>query len=106
METFSFSAMSAEPLSRVEPKSGEIKWTMETPGRDKFEASPLATDGKLYLMNFNSDVVVVDAKNGNVLNEIAMGDEEEAHSRATIAASEGQLFIRTNKKLYCVGYRN
>ena len=93
-------------LSRVEPKSGEIKWTMETPGRDKYEASPLAADGKLYLMNFNSDVVVVDAKNGNVLNEIAMGEEGEAHSRATIAASEGQLFIRTNKKLFCVGDRN
>ena len=79
---------------------------METPGRDKYEASPLAADGKLYLMNFNSDVVVVDAKNGNVLNEIAMGEEGEAHSRATIAASEGQLFIRTNKKLFCVGNRN
>mgnify|MGYP001322506332 CR=1 FL=1 len=79
---------------------------METPGRDKFEASPLAADGKLYLMNFNSDVVVVDAGNGNIISQIAMGDEGEAHSRATIAASEGQLFIRTNKKLYCVGDRN
>lgn len=93
-------------LSRVEPKSGEIKWSIETPGRDKYEASPLAADGKLYLMNFNSDIVVVDAKNGDVLSEIAMGDEGEQYSRSSIAASDGQLFIRTNKKLYCVGDRN
>lgn len=92
-------------LSRVEPKSGEIKWSIETPGRDKYEASPLAADGKLYLMNFNSDIVIVDAKKGNILNEIAMGDEGEQYSRSSIAASDGQLFIRTNKKLYCIGDR-
>ena len=93
-------------LSRVEPKSGKIKWSTETPGRHKFEASPLAADGKLYLMNFNSDVVVVDAGSGDVLNEIAMGDSGEEFSRASIAASEGQLFIRTNKTLYCIGDRS
>lgn len=92
-------------LSRVEPKSGKIKWSIETPGRDKFEASPLAADGKLYLMNFNSDVVVVDAESGSILSEIAMGDSGEEYSRASIAASQGQLFIRTNRKLYCVGER-
>jgi len=57
-------------------------------------------------MNFNSDVVVVDAKSGKILSEIAMGDEGEQHSRASIAASEGQLFIRTNQKLYCIGDRS
>lgn len=93
-------------LSRVVPQSGEVKWSTATPGRDKFEASPLAADGKLYLMNFNSDVVVVDAGSGKVLSEIAMGDEGEQHSRASIAAAEGQLFIRTNQKLYCIGDRN
>tara|TARA_B100001123_G_scaffold443069_1_gene588138 strand:+ start:3664 stop:4989 length:1326 start_codon:yes stop_codon:yes gene_type:complete len=92
-------------LSRVEPKSGVVKWSIETPGRDKFEASPLAADGKLYLMNFSSDVVVVDAENGKILNEIAMGDQGEQYSRASIAASNGQLFIRTNKTLYCIGDR-
>lgn len=92
-------------LSRVEPKSGKIKWSIETPGRDKFEASPLAADGKLYLMNFNSDVVVVDAGSGKILSEIAMGDQGEEYSRASIAASDGQLFIRTNKSLYCIGKR-
>lgn len=93
-------------LSRVEPQSGKVKWSITTPGRIKYEASPLAADGKLYLMNFNSDVVVVDAGSGKILNEIAMGDEDEHYSRASIAAADGQLFIRTNKKLYCIGKRS
>ncbi|MDA0348141.1 MAG: PQQ-binding-like beta-propeller repeat protein [Verrucomicrobia bacterium] len=93
-------------LSRVEPQSGKVKWSIATPGRIKFEASPLAADGKLYLMNFNSDVVVVDAESGKVLNEIAMGDEDEHYSRSSIAASDGQLFIRTNQTLYCIGDRS
>ena len=92
-------------LARVEPKSGKVKWSFETPGRDKYEASPLAADGKIYLMNFNSDVVIADADSGKILNQIAMGDAGEKESRATIAASDGQLFIRTNQKLYCIGDR-
>ena len=93
-------------LSRVEPKSGKVKWSITTPGRIKYEASPLAADGKLYLMNFNSDVVVVDSDSGKVLNEIAMGDDGEHYSRSSIAASDGQLFIRTNNTLYCIGDRS
>ena len=84
---------------------------METPGRDKFEASPLATDGKL-LMNFNSDVVVVDTKNGNVLNEIAMGDEEEAlaghHRRlggAAIHPHQQETLLRRLSKLELIAQR-
>jgi hypothetical protein len=57
-------------------------------------------------MNFNSDIVVVDTKNGDILSEIAMGDDGEQYSRSSIAASDGQLFIRTNKKLYCIGDRS
>ena len=65
-------------LSRVEPKTGKVKWTIQTPGRSKYEASPLAGDGKIYLINFDGDIVVVDAAGGEVLNQIAMGDAEDA----------------------------
>jgi outer membrane protein assembly factor BamB len=37
-------------LSRVEPKTGKVKWTINTPGDSKYEASPLAADGKIYLI--------------------------------------------------------
>ena len=48
-------------LSRVEPMTGKVKWTVQTPSRAKYEASPLAGDGKIYLMNFDGDVNVMDA---------------------------------------------
>ena len=90
-------------LSRVEPKTGKIKWSVETPGRSKYEASPSVADGKVYLINFVGDVVVVDAAKGDVLKTVAMGDEGDNNTRSSVAISQGQLFIRTNKRLYCVG---
>ena len=90
-------------ISRVEPKTGKIKWTLELPGRKKYEASPTVAAGHIYLMNFGGDVVVVDAAEGKLLHNVSMGDSSDDMTRSTIAVSNGRLFIRTNSKLYCVG---
>jgi outer membrane protein assembly factor BamB len=90
-------------LSRIEPATGNEKWTIELPGRAKFEASPTAADGKIYLMNFAGDVVVVEAAKGEILDTIAMGEPGDDMTRSAIAVSNGELFIRTNHKLFCIG---
>lgn len=90
-------------LSRVEPKTGHVKWSTELPGRKKWEASPTAGDGKIYFMNFAGEAVVVDAEKGAILKVVAMGDEGDDFTRSSIALAHEHLFIRTNKKLYCVG---
>jgi len=91
-------------LSRVEPKSGKVKWSIKTPGGSKYEASPLAADGKIYLVNFDGEVVIVDAKQGETINVISMvGERSKDVVRSSIIAADGQLFVRTNRKLYCVG---
>jgi hypothetical protein len=46
---------------------------------------------------------VVDAKEGKVLSTVAMGDGNDDMVRSSIVAANGQLLIRTNKKLYCIG---
>lgn len=89
-------------LSRVDPATGNVKWTVELPGRRKFEASPTGADGKIYLLNFSGEVVVVEAAKGAILSTIAMGEEGDDMTRSTIAVAHGQLFIRTNHKLWCV----
>ena len=89
-------------LSRVDPATGNVKWTVELPGRRKFEASPTGADGKIYLLNFSGEVVVVEAAKGAILSTIAMGEEGDDMTRSTIAVAQGQLFIRTNHKLWCV----
>ena len=90
-------------LSRVAAATGNVKWTVDLPGRKKYEASPTGADGKIYLMNFAGDVVIVDPKDGKILNTVAMGDDSDDKTRSTIVAANGQLLIRTNNKLYCIG---
>jgi outer membrane protein assembly factor BamB len=91
-------------LSRVEPQTGRVKWSVESPGSAKFEASPLAADGKIYVINFDGDVVVYDAEDGRRLNVISMDQPSRGEVvRASIVAAGGQLFIRTTRHLYCVG---
>jgi outer membrane protein assembly factor BamB len=95
---------SRRSLSRVQPRTGKVKWTVETPGRAKYEASPLAADGKIYLINFKGHVAVISAANGDVRHLIPMDEPARGESvRASIVAAHGQLFIRTTRKLYCVG---
>jgi outer membrane protein assembly factor BamB len=90
-------------LSRVEPDTGTVKWTRELPGFRKFEASPTAADGKIYAMDFAGTVVALDAAKGEILGTMAMGEDGDDMTRSSIAISHGQLFIRTNHKLFCVG---
>ena len=91
-------------ISRVEPGTGKVKWTVPTPGRAKYEASPLAADGKLYLINFDGQVTVMDAAKGEILKVIPMDEPANREVvRSSIVAAYGQLFIRTTRKLYCVG---
>ena len=93
-------------LSRVDPRTGAVKWSVETPGRAKNEASPLVADGKVYLINHAGHVVIMNADNGDVLEEITMDDPQGREVvRASIVASHGQLFIRTTRALYCVGQK-
>jgi len=91
-------------LSRVEPQTGRVKWTTATPGRVKYEASPLAADGKIYIVDFNGQVAVVDAAGGKVQRTISMDRPTGGEVvRSSIIAANGRLWIRTTRKLYCIG---
>ncbi len=90
-------------LSRVEPETGAVKWSLRTPGDAKYEASPLVADGKVYLINFVAEVAVVDANDGTLIEVIKMDEPRDDAVRSSISASQGQLFIRTTGKLFCIG---
>jgi len=91
-------------LSRVAAHTGQVVWSVRTPGTAKYEASPLAADGKIYLINFNGQVAVLNATSGEVLRVIPMDKPVDGEMvRASIIAAHGQLFIRTTRQLYCVG---
>lgn len=90
-------------LSRVTPGTGKPKWAVEVPAQKKIEASPTVADGKIYFMDFGGDVFVFEAAQGKQLAHIPMGEPGDNQIRSTISVARGQLFIRTNSKLYCVG---
>lgn len=91
-------------LSRVEAQTGRVKWSVQTPGQAKYEASPLAGDGKIYLVNHAGEVAVIAAATGDVLHQIPMDEPSGGEVvRASISVAGGRLFIRTTRRLYCVG---
>ena len=53
--------------------------------------------------NHAGTVHVIDAKSGKVLHKTNMGEPGDDQTRATIAVAHGNLFIRTNSRLYCIG---
>lgn len=100
---------SARPaISCVEPKSGKVVWSESLAGYQEkkatFEASPTAGDGKIYLMNHLGQVFVIKAgEKFEMLHHVAMGGNEQRVARSSIALAGGDLFVRTDTKLFCIG---
>ena len=94
----------AKALSRVAP-DGSIKWSIETPGKIKYEASPTACDGKIYIVNFPGEVLVVGAADGKILHQAPFGTPEDKQIRSAIVPTHGQLLLRTDTQLFCIGKR-
>lgn len=89
-------------LSCLDPTDGKVLWSVPTPTRTPVWASPTAGDGKVYAMSLQGEVNVFDAESGKFLATNPMA-EDENDIRSCVAISGGNLFIRTNRKLFCVG---
>lgn len=91
-------------LSCIEPKTGKVIYCEPVGSREKFEVSPTGADGKIYLMNHLGDVFVIKAGDKfELLHKAEMGDSLKNITRASIAVSQGNLFIRTDTAIYCIG---
>jgi outer membrane protein assembly factor BamB len=85
--------ISFNPLTGDVIKQGRLKGAI-----DKYFASPVGADGKLYLISQDGTVSVVKAAGEwEVLAVNALGDEVFA----TPAIADGKLYIRTQSALYC-----
>lgn len=88
-------------MTCMEPQTGKKIWQNKLGVREIFSASPMGADGKIYCLSEEGTVVVVSA--GSEFKIISTVNLGEGPSMSTIAASQGQLFIRTAKNLYCFG---
>ena len=96
-------------MTVLDAKTGAKVWQKTLEGLDKskgkevFRASPTVADGKIYNLGERGTVVIQNAADGAQLAVIPMGSGGPEGVRSSIAASGGNLFIRTTDKLYCVG---
>ena len=90
-------------ISRVDPATGKADWIGELESRITIQSSPTAADDKIYFQNWRGEVfVTAAAEQFKLLQKNLMGDETDDFNRSSIAISNGELFIRTGHKLYCV----
>mgnify|MGYP000308058041 CR=1 FL=1 len=90
----------------VNPTDGAVVWSGDLGGRSVFQCSPTAADGKIYVMNFDGDVSVVQAGGSEfkLLHTTNLKDEgDDTRLRSSVAISQGNLYVRTGTKLYCLG---
>jgi outer membrane protein assembly factor BamB len=88
-------------LSSFEPSSGAVIKQGRLKGAiDKYFASPVGADGKVYLVSQDGTVSVVEAKGEwEVLSVNALDDEVFA----TPAIGDGRIYIRTKSAIYAFG---
>jgi outer membrane protein assembly factor BamB len=67
-----------------------------------YSGSPVLADGKIYITNEDGVTSVVRA--GSTFEVLAENDFDD-YALSSPAISEGQIFIRTTKFLYCIGKR-
>ena len=76
-----------------------------TPDAGRIWASPVLADGKLYFVSQFKGVYVVAADPKLDLLAHNVFADDAARSNASLAISEGQLFLRNDAYLYCIGKR-
>jgi outer membrane protein assembly factor BamB len=85
--------------SCIDALTGKLLWRKRMGG--KFTASPIAADGKLFFTDETGGTIVLDARQAEY--------QELAHNQigedvyASPAISQGRLFVRTTKHLFCIG---
>jgi outer membrane protein assembly factor BamB len=84
-------------------KTGSEIWGSQRVWPGTYSASPVVADGKLYVTSEDGITTVLEAgPEFKVLGENDLSD----YTLSSPAISDGQIFIRTQKYLYCIGKRS
>ncbi|MBI3209793.1 MAG: PQQ-binding-like beta-propeller repeat protein [Candidatus Solibacter usitatus] len=86
----------------INAKTGKEVWGGKRIQPAIYSSSPVLADEKLYITNEEGTVTVIKA--GRSFEVLAENKMEE-YTLSSPAVSEGQIFIRTEKALYCIGKR-
>lgn len=89
-------------LSCYDSKTGDLHWQERIGGT--FTASPIAYEGvAAFVADEGPALVVEPGKEPKITECGSLKEADEEIFRSSITPSDGQLFIRSTKVLYCVG---
>jgi outer membrane protein assembly factor BamB len=81
--------------------SGKLLWQQRIGGQHS--ASPIWADGNVYFLSESGDSTIIAAdRQYKLIAKNSLGEK----CQASYAVSRGQLFIRTERNLYCIGGDN
>jgi outer membrane protein assembly factor BamB len=86
----------------LDAKSGKELYGQQRIAPGTYSASPILVDGKIYATNEDGLTTVL--KSGPQFEVLAQNELDD-YCLSSPAISDGQLFIRTAKYLYCIGKR-
>ena len=88
-------------ITSLNPKTGDVLKTGRTKDAiDEYFASPVAADGKIFLVSHSGKVTVLKA---DAQWEVLSVSDLDEPSQATPAIADGHIYIRTHKGLYSFG---
>ena len=88
----------------IELKTGKPVWEERVTGpsgRSESWSSMVLSGDRIYVLNQGSDTAVIRA--APKFEKLAMNALEDGMTNASHAISDGQIFIRTHKHLWCIG---
>ncbi|HXX94137.1 MAG TPA: PQQ-binding-like beta-propeller repeat protein [Planctomycetota bacterium] len=89
-------------LTAYDAASGQELWKERVGGQ--ISASPVSYDGLAFFVNEAGETIVVDPRSPEkIVGRNTVGASKGELFRATLTPLGGQLFIRSDKFLYCVG---
>lgn len=79
-------------------KTGEMQWEFEA--NSGFYGSPMAADGRIYVMDMSGTMYIFEInREMKLIGEPSLGEK----SVVTPAFTEGRIYLRGTKYLYCIG---
>lgn len=100
LEPYLYAITEGGVASCFKAATGEVVWQERVADKQNFSASPVAAEGRIYLLSETGETTVLQA--GSEYKVLARNALQEK-CQASIAVSRGNLFIRSDKNLYCIG---
>jgi hypothetical protein len=87
-------------MTCLSAKSGQLVYQKRLPAPGDYYASPFASEGKIYTLSEEGDSCVIEEGAGfRILATNSLGER----CMASPAVYRGQIFIRSDKHLFCIG---